>query len=120
MNGGFPWLEVKCSRCKTPSSIDLAAISRPQDTNVHLLEGRLDRTKCRKAWRNGTGSITRQAVDRSFGIPRDLQFVPAACFEMASVLAEAVELPATNARLDLRADWTKLAEASDKEDRPHG
>jgi hypothetical protein len=38
----------------------------------------------------------------------------------ASGLAEAVELLATNAWLDLRADWTKLAEASDKEDRPHG
>jgi phage FluMu protein Com len=24
INGGFPWLEVKCSRCKTPSSVDLA------------------------------------------------------------------------------------------------
>jgi hypothetical protein len=25
VNGGLPWLEVKCSRCRTPSSIDLAA-----------------------------------------------------------------------------------------------
>src|SRR3981189_2190328 len=27
INGAFPWLEVKCSRCGTPSSVDLAAIN---------------------------------------------------------------------------------------------
>jgi hypothetical protein len=49
INRGFPWLEVKGSRCRTPSSVDLAAISRPPDTPVHLLEGRLDCRKCKKA-----------------------------------------------------------------------
>jgi hypothetical protein len=34
ITGGFPWLEVKCSRCKTPSSVDLAAIGRPPDTTI--------------------------------------------------------------------------------------
>jgi hypothetical protein len=29
VNGGFPWLEVRCSRCKTPSDVDLAAMKRP-------------------------------------------------------------------------------------------
>jgi hypothetical protein len=24
INGGFPWLEIRCSRCKTPSDVDLA------------------------------------------------------------------------------------------------
>jgi hypothetical protein len=38
INGGFPWLEVKCSRCRTPSSIDLAAISRPLDGSCGDLE----------------------------------------------------------------------------------
>lgn len=27
INGGFPWLEIRCSRCKTPSDVDLAGIS---------------------------------------------------------------------------------------------
>src|SRR3984893_14199962 len=49
INGGFPWLEVKCSRCRTSSSVDLAAINRPADTPVHLLEGRLNCRKCKKA-----------------------------------------------------------------------
>jgi hypothetical protein len=25
VNGGFPWLEIQCARCKTPSDVDLAA-----------------------------------------------------------------------------------------------
>src|ERR1700687_4336622 len=33
INGG-PWLEVKCSRCRTPSSADPAAISRPPDSST--------------------------------------------------------------------------------------
>jgi hypothetical protein len=26
VNGGFPWLEIRCARCKTPSDVDLAAM----------------------------------------------------------------------------------------------
>jgi hypothetical protein len=26
VNGGFPWLEIQCARCKTPSEVDLAAM----------------------------------------------------------------------------------------------
>jgi hypothetical protein len=26
VNGGFPWLEIRCERCKTPSDVDLAAM----------------------------------------------------------------------------------------------
>src|ERR1700730_14616567 len=26
INGGFPWLEIKCSRCQTPRDVDLAAL----------------------------------------------------------------------------------------------
>src|ERR1700742_289921 len=26
INGGFPWLEIKCSRCATPRDVDLAAL----------------------------------------------------------------------------------------------
>src|ERR1041384_8487615 len=37
LNGGYPWLEVQCSRCKTKRSIDLAAIERPQGTFIHQL-----------------------------------------------------------------------------------
>jgi phage FluMu protein Com len=49
INGGFPWLEVQCSRCKTMSSVDLAVIRRPQDSPVHLLEEALRCRKCSHA-----------------------------------------------------------------------
>jgi hypothetical protein len=31
INGGFPWLEIQCARCKTPSDVDLAALKHPTD-----------------------------------------------------------------------------------------
>ena len=37
VNGGFPWLEIGCSRCKTPSDVDLAAMEHPPTTFVHDL-----------------------------------------------------------------------------------
>jgi hypothetical protein len=40
--GAYPWLEVKCSHCRTPRSIDLTILARPPETPVHVLEGRLD------------------------------------------------------------------------------
>src|ERR1700680_764127 len=66
IDGGFPWLEVKCSRCRTPSSVDLAAISRPPDTPVHLLEGRLDCRKCKKAKWKGRGVLEQLAPRRRY------------------------------------------------------
>jgi hypothetical protein len=30
-NGGFPWLEIQCARCKTPSHVDLAAMIASAD-----------------------------------------------------------------------------------------
>jgi hypothetical protein len=41
VNGGFPWLEIQCARCKTPSDVDLAAIKHPPTTFVHDLASRL-------------------------------------------------------------------------------
>ncbi|SED15104.1 hypothetical protein [Bradyrhizobium erythrophlei] len=49
VNAGHPWLEIKCSRCKTPR-IDLAALPHHVATTfVHDLAGRLRCQKCRKA-----------------------------------------------------------------------
>jgi phage FluMu protein Com len=51
VNGGFPWLEIRCSRCKTPSDVDLAGMEHPPTTFVHDLAGRLRCRKCAKAGR---------------------------------------------------------------------
>jgi hypothetical protein len=45
VNGGFPWLEIRCARCKTPSDVDLAAMKHPPTTFVHDLASRL---RCRR------------------------------------------------------------------------
>jgi hypothetical protein len=50
INGGFPWLEIACSRCKTPNSIDLRALGRPPTTCIHDLAGRL---RCRNCANSG-------------------------------------------------------------------
>jgi hypothetical protein len=46
INGGFPWLEIKCSRCLTPRDVDLAALPHVPTTCVHDLAGRLVCQKC--------------------------------------------------------------------------
>jgi hypothetical protein len=53
INGGFPWLEVQCSRCRTRSEIDLTAIKRPDRTFIHDLEGKLRCQKCSARARAG-------------------------------------------------------------------
>jgi hypothetical protein len=49
INGGYPWFEIKCSRCKTPRSVDLAALKHASITCVHDLASRLICQKCRSA-----------------------------------------------------------------------
>lgn len=44
-----PWLEIKCSHCKTPRAVDLAALRHVPTTTVHNLAGRLRCVKCSKA-----------------------------------------------------------------------
>src|ERR1700677_2747577 len=47
INGGFPWLEIQCSRCKTPSDVDLAS--------------RLRCRKCTKAGRRPSATLLQLA-----------------------------------------------------------
>jgi hypothetical protein len=52
INAGFPWLEIRCARCKTPSDID-AAMKHVPATFVHDLASRLRCRKCATAGREG-------------------------------------------------------------------
>jgi hypothetical protein len=61
INGGFPWLQVECSRCRTPRDIDLAALSAPATTFVHDLAGRLRCQKCTKAGRRPVATLLQLA-----------------------------------------------------------
>jgi phage FluMu protein Com len=49
LNGGHPWLEIECPRCKTKRDVDLATLRRVSTTFIHDLIGRLRCSKCAKA-----------------------------------------------------------------------
>jgi len=49
LNGGYPWLEIECFRCRTRRDVDLAALRRPTTTCVHDLVSRLICQKCSAA-----------------------------------------------------------------------
>ena len=57
VNGGFPWLEIQCARCNTPSDADLAAMKHPPTTFVHDLVSRLRCRKCAKAGRRPAATL---------------------------------------------------------------
>ena len=57
INGGFPWLEIQCSRCKTPNDVDLAALKHPPTTFVHDLASRLRCRKCAKTGRRPSATL---------------------------------------------------------------
>ncbi len=61
INGGFPWLEIRCSRCKTPSDVDLAGLKHPPTTFVHDLASRLRCRKCAKAGRRPAATLLQLA-----------------------------------------------------------
>ena len=61
VNGGFPWLEIRCARCKTPSDLDLAAMKHPPTTFVHDLASRLRCRKCAKAGRRPSATLLQLA-----------------------------------------------------------
>jgi hypothetical protein len=63
-NGGFPWLQVECSRCRTPNDVDLAALRRPPMTFVHDLASRLRCLKCAQAGRRPAAKLLQLAQRR--------------------------------------------------------
>jgi phage FluMu protein Com len=63
INGGAPWLEIECSRCKAPNNVDLAALSAPPTTFVHDLASRLRCQKCAKVGRRPAATLL-QLVER--------------------------------------------------------
>jgi len=57
VNGGYPWIEIECSRCKTKLDVDLAALRHPPTTFVHDLASRLRCSKCAKANRRPAATL---------------------------------------------------------------
>ncbi|MCK1394315.1 hypothetical protein [Bradyrhizobium sp. 1] len=63
VNGGYPWLEIECSRCRTKRDVDLASLRHPSTTFVHDLASRLRCSKCAKANRRPPATLL-QLVQR--------------------------------------------------------
>lgn len=61
INGGFPWLQIECSRCKTPRDVDMAALAHPPTTCVHDLAGRLRCQKCANAGKRPVATLLQLA-----------------------------------------------------------
>jgi len=57
VNGGYTWLEIECSRCKTKRDVDLASLRHPPTTFVHDLASRLRCSKCAKAGRKPSATL---------------------------------------------------------------
>ena len=60
-NGGYAWIEIECSRCRTKRDVDLAALRHPPSTFVHDLASRLWCSKCAKANRRSTATLLQLA-----------------------------------------------------------
>src|ERR1700761_2958254 len=69
INGGYPWLEIECSRCRTKRDVDLAVLLHARTTFVHDLAGRLRCSKCAKANRRPAATLLQLAPRRSHGDP---------------------------------------------------
>lgn len=61
INGGFPWLEIECSRCRTKRDVDLATLRHPPTTFVHDLASRLRCSKCAMANRRPAATLLQLA-----------------------------------------------------------
>lgn len=68
INGGYPWLEIACSRCKAKRDVDLAALPHVATTCVHDLASRLVCAKCRKAGKRPAATLL-QLAPRARHVP---------------------------------------------------
>jgi hypothetical protein len=73
INAGYPWLEIRCSRCKTPRAVDLAALRHAGTTMVHDLAGRLRCVKCAGAGKRPAAELLQLAPRRRSTLPDDAQ-----------------------------------------------
>lgn len=64
INGGFPWLQIECSRCRTPRDVDLAGLPHAPTTCVHDLATRLRCEKCKKAGKRPVATLSQLAPKR--------------------------------------------------------
>lgn len=68
-NGGYSWLQIECSRCKTKRDVDMAALRHPPTTFVHDVASRLRCSKCAKANRRPPTTLLQLSVRSRHDLP---------------------------------------------------
>ncbi|MGJ4903171.1 hypothetical protein ACQR0V_16520 [Bradyrhizobium sp. HKCCYLS2058] len=61
ISGGYPWLEIECSRCKARRDVDLTTLHHPPTTFVHDLASRLRCSRCAAANRRPPATLLQLA-----------------------------------------------------------
>jgi hypothetical protein len=61
LNGGLPWLEIECARCRTKRDVSLAELPHVATTFVHDLATRLRCQRCAKAGKRPTATLLQLA-----------------------------------------------------------
>ncbi len=67
INGGFPWLEIECSRCRTKRDVDLAQLPHVATTCIHDLASRLRCQRCAKTGRKPIATLLQLGPKRRHG-----------------------------------------------------
>jgi hypothetical protein len=57
INGGFPWLEIECTRCRAKRDVALAELPHVATTCIHDLATRLRCQRCAKAGKRPTATL---------------------------------------------------------------
>jgi len=61
INGGYGWLEIRCTRCRTPRSVDLCQLPHVATTCIHDLASRLRCERCRAAGKRPAAELLQLA-----------------------------------------------------------
>jgi hypothetical protein len=61
LNGGFPWLEIECSRCRAKRDVSLAELPHVDTTCIHDLATRLRCRRCAKGGKRPLATLLQLA-----------------------------------------------------------
>ena len=71
INGGYPWLEITCSRCKAKRDVDLAVLRHVATTRLHDLASRLVCARCKGVGKRPPAALL-QLMPRQRNVPDTL------------------------------------------------
>jgi hypothetical protein len=68
LNGGFPWLEIECSRCRIKRDVSLAELPHVGTTCIHDLASRLRCERCSKSGKRPLATLLQLAPGPRHGV----------------------------------------------------